>query len=142
MTSKTAKSDQYKLETTFHEDYVIHTTYGSDLASGRRQVEIKTKWKRKEVIGEGAFGTVWLEEEEARGELRAVKRMSNRVRNFDFSRELYTLKKIMDVGVFLVWVLVFVADDMLLETYAFRAISWLVRGQRIYLPRDGVHEAW
>lgn len=142
MTSDTAKSNQYKLETTFHGDYVIHTTYGSDLASGRRVVEIKTKWKRKEVIGEGAFGTVWLEEEEARGELRAVKRMSNRARNFNCSRELYTLKKLMDVSIFLAWVLAFVANDILSETFTFRAISWLVRGQRIHLPCHGVHGAW
>lgn len=99
MTSETAKFNRYKLETSFHDGYVLHTTYGSDLISGRRKVETKTKWNRKGRIGEGGFGVVWLEEEETRGELRAVKRMSNKAGNFGCSRELYTLTKLKDVSV-------------------------------------------
>lgn len=98
MTSETAKFYRYKLETTFHGDSVIHTTYGSDLVSGRRTIEIKTKWKRTKDIGEGGFGVVWLEEEETRRDLRAVKRLANRTGNFGCSRELYTMAKLKDVS--------------------------------------------
>lgn len=98
MASETAKFNRYKLKTAFHDGYVIHTTHGSDLVSGRRKVEIKTKWNRKKDLGEGGFGVVWLEEEETKGELRAVKRMSNRAGNFGCSRELYTLTKLKDVS--------------------------------------------
>lgn len=98
MTSETAKFNRYKLETSFHDGYVVHTTHESDLISGRREVEIKTKWNRKRHIGEGGFGVVWLEEEETRRELRAVKRMPNRTGNFGCLRELYTLTKLKDVS--------------------------------------------
>lgn len=61
----------YKLETEFHDGYVVNRTYEWDY-SVRREKSL-VKWKRGKTLGKGAFGVVWLEQEETGGELRAVK---------------------------------------------------------------------
>lgn len=94
----TTRIDRYRLETAFDGDDVIHTTYKSDLAAGRRKVEIKTRWKRKKDIGEGGFGVVSLEEAEGGTEVRAVKRLYRGAQRVDWSRELNTLAKLKDVS--------------------------------------------
>lgn len=88
----TRKFDLYKLETEFHDGYVVHTTDEWELATKRRKV---STWERGEKIGAGAFGSVWLEKEREGGKLRAVKRLP---RDFlpdaGFSQELLALVKL------------------------------------------------
>lgn len=82
--------DRFRLETTFHGDHVIHTTYNSNLAA------VDTKWTKKRRIGSGAYGIVTLEENE-RGQLRAVKRITLGVGEIDYYRELKALSSLTDV---------------------------------------------
>lgn len=98
VTSKTLKSDRYKLETTFYDGYVIHTTYKTDLAARQRRVAVREKWIEKKELGSGGSGVVTLEEEEG-GQLRAVKRIPRGGGNIDHSRELKALWKLRDVGI-------------------------------------------
>lgn len=62
------EQDLYKLNTEFSGNHRTHTIFHK---SGTRT----EKWCREKIIGEGAFGAVWLEKEEG-GALRAVKQMS------------------------------------------------------------------
>lgn len=63
--------EHYKLETEFHDGYVVNRTYEWDYSVRREKGLLK--WKRGKSLGRGAFGVVYLEEEETTGELRAVK---------------------------------------------------------------------
>lgn len=56
---------RYKFDTIFHDGSVVHKR---PLA----RVSDKT-WRRKHKIGAGAFGDLWLEQEDESGQLRAVK---------------------------------------------------------------------
>lgn len=106
MTTKAKPADhgKHKLETIFHEDYVIHTTYEPDLEAGEpgKNVEVKKKWTLGETIGSGGFGVVLLQKEE-KGQLRAVKRLHRDLMSpgkIDFfRRELDTLAALKAVGV-------------------------------------------
>lgn len=72
------KFNEYKLETEFHGDNVVHRTYKWERSGSRRLWETST-WKKKRKIGSGNFGTVWLQEregEEGEEQLRAVKMIS------------------------------------------------------------------
>lgn len=89
----------YKLETEFHDGYVVHTNYEWDYSV--RRVKNYVKWKRGKTLGKGAFGEVWLEEEEA-GELRAVKcleRHSEILIDAGVTRELLALITLTEVRV-------------------------------------------
>lgn len=92
MSGPAPKLNHYKLETEFHEDHVVHTTYEWQLATRLRRV---STWERGKRIGAGAFGSVWLEKEREGGKLRAVKRLP---RDFlpdaGFSQELLALVKL------------------------------------------------
>lgn len=87
--------ERYRLVTVFEGDTFLHTTYNSDLRSGRRKVEVKTRWGRETELGSGAFGVVWREKEETSGELRAVKVVPRRLLNI---RELQALVEVQDVS--------------------------------------------
>lgn len=87
----------YKLETEFHDGYVVNRTYEWDY-SVRREKSL-VKWKRGKTLGKGAFGEVWLEEEEG-GELRAVKcleRHSAVIMDAGVTRELLALITLTEV---------------------------------------------
>lgn len=84
--------DQYMLRTTFDGESTIHTTL-MEGGSGDKARGVRTRWRRTRDIGEGGFGTVWLEEEED-GQLRAVKRLPQDVRNSDWLRELEILAQL------------------------------------------------
>ncbi|KAL0631069.1 hypothetical protein Q9L58_010083 [Maublancomyces gigas] len=65
-----ANFDHYKLETSFHDGYVVSPTYEWKY-SQRRTHSYKT-WRRQRLLGSGTFGAVWLEREDT-GQLRAIK---------------------------------------------------------------------
>lgn len=71
MSSQFNQFDQYKLSTELYNDYCIHT-----ITCKTGPGERSEKWNKGKILGEGAFGTVWLEEEEKKGTLRAVKQIS------------------------------------------------------------------
>lgn len=87
----------YKLETEFHDGYVVNPMYEWDYSI--RCVKSLVKWKRGKTLGKGAFGEVWLEEEEA-GERRAVKcleRHSEVLMDAGVTRELLALITLTEV---------------------------------------------
>lgn len=87
------RRDQYKLRTTFDSESTIHTIVLEGGSKSTRETQVCLKWRHKKDIGAGGFGTVWLEEEED-GQLRAVKRLPQYVRNADWSRELEILAQL------------------------------------------------
>lgn len=94
-----AKLDQYKLQTEFRGNVVIHTTHKSNLA-GQESAEVKETWRRDKELGAGAFGAVWREVEDG-GELRALKILPKAVLNslkVDYMRELEALVELRDVS--------------------------------------------
>lgn len=98
MTESKINSDleRYRLPVKFNGEYIIHPI--TDFTAGDAVSEVEERWMQKQVIGKGAFGEVWLQEEEGGGELRAVKRLAQVADGVDFSRELVTLAKLADVG--------------------------------------------
>ena len=94
----------HKLNTTFHTDHVQHITYRSDVAQGKRRVEVVKKWYRVRELGRGSFGTVFLERTK-KGECRAVKEVAKvrdgaRTVTVDYRAELMamvTLAKVREI---------------------------------------------
>ncbi|KAI5852461.1 kinase-like domain-containing protein [Morchella snyderi] len=82
--------DAYKLKTaSIGEDIVVHHP---NPTLGRHSRET---WKVMMKIGQGGFGSVWLEKEQGTGALRAVKKIYlEKSRNFPYSRELNALIKV------------------------------------------------
>lgn len=73
--------NDFKLDTTIHEDCTAH------------HVDHKhEKWYRERKLGEGGFGVVWLEREEATNNYRAVKIVPS-FGGLDIRRELLALEK-------------------------------------------------
>lgn len=91
MASLTATLNLYKVDSTFEGDTVVHTT---GIVCGPRIVALKTTWKRMEILGAGAFGVVWCEQEEDGGGLRAVKVIPRKELNI---REVHALVEVQDV---------------------------------------------
>lgn len=76
----------------------MQTTYEWEYSARTRQAEYR--WNEVKKIGAGAFGSVWLEKEESRGELRAVKRLQRHTLNTTkFSQELLVMVMLADVCV-------------------------------------------
>ncbi|KAJ5243640.1 hypothetical protein N7489_003736 [Penicillium chrysogenum] len=95
-----------KLETYFLPDCTVETVHRfqeSDSASGQRLVTRLEHWRRQRRVGNGGFGTVWLEEciKAGRpggtqdGTVRAVKQidMDTRFGSIDYNRELEAIAK-------------------------------------------------
>lgn len=96
MTTPVPKFDHYKLETKFHDDYVVHTAYEWELSTRRK---VLSTWKSERIIGAGAYGSVSLEKEKERGKLRAVKRLPRgSLPETGFSQELLALTKLKDAS--------------------------------------------
>lgn len=81
---------EHKLETTHQDDRaVVHKIRDSEYV-----------WIKKERIGLGASGAVWLQEKEVTGDLRAVKMLvKNPQMDLCHSRELLALVKLKDVSI-------------------------------------------
>lgn len=92
MASQITKVDQYKLDSRFLDDTVVHTTI---LVSGERMRVREMTWKREKKLGAGGFGTVWREKEQLTGRFRAVKVVSKIQLNV---RELEALIELQDVS--------------------------------------------
>ncbi|KAI5849632.1 ankyrin repeat-containing domain protein [Morchella snyderi] len=76
--------EEHKLEATHHDHKVVHKIGNSECV-----------WKKKQMIGIGASGAVWLQEKEGTGELRAVKMLvRNAPMGLCHSRELLALVKL------------------------------------------------
>lgn len=89
--------DHFKVETTFGDGYVEHTTYEWEFSTKVR--EQVSKWEEVRCIGSGAFGSVWLEKEQKGGQLRAVKRLPRTaLPGTGFSQELLALITLRGVG--------------------------------------------
>lgn len=96
MSTPTPTLEHYKLETEFHDGYVLNRTYEWDYSVRRETAMVK--WKRGKKLGKGGFGEVWLEEEEG-GRLRAVKcleRSSAVLMEAGVTRELLALITLTD----------------------------------------------
>ena len=94
--------DHFKLEADFADDYTLHTYHKSDRSQGLRKIKVLKKWSRRESVGEGNFGTVWLEVEED-GSERAVKAISRRLcarNSIDYKKELAALAKLSKVRLY------------------------------------------
>lgn len=89
-----------KLPTRLDAEYTTHTFLESTSVAGRRarRREREEIWKKKQHLGVGVLGTVWLEEcaVEGGGKLRAVKevcRVAPGSKHVDYTRELEAIAK-------------------------------------------------
>lgn len=89
-----------KLETEILDNYVVHTYYESDPISRRRVVPRVEQWRRRRLIGEGSYGSVWMEEcikGQRDIQVRAVKKIAAPTRQhskpIDYNRELEAIAK-------------------------------------------------
>jgi hypothetical protein len=91
-------ADFFRLEATFDPISAV-TREKVRAAYGTRQTVVE-EWKRKKRLGQGAFGTVWLEEEAENGHLRAVKEVlknGSTTARIDYTRELEALGRLSKV---------------------------------------------
>lgn len=96
MTTPVSKLDNFKLETKFGDGYVENRTYEWQYST-KRAAGLK-RWEKVKMIGAGAFGSVWLEKEQAGGQLRAVKMIQRHaIDTTGFSQELAALITLSDV---------------------------------------------
>ena len=92
---------KYKLEAEYFEDHVLLKECKSDLAAGQWMLQLSSKWNKTKMIGEGAFGKVWLYEGDC-GSVRAIKQVprasvKTKVNDIYFRRELQALAKLKKV---------------------------------------------
>lgn len=88
--------DEYKLETEFRHNYVVHTM---NMREPYAQLWERPTWKQHKKIGRGAFGDVWLEKKRGRDELRAVKKLHREILpKSGFSQELRALINLKEVS--------------------------------------------
>ena len=69
-----------KLDTQFNlnPQYTQHVKYVSSSTTKQRRARKEEKWKRERKLGQGGFGTIWLEQciqGDSKGEVRAVKKL-------------------------------------------------------------------
>lgn len=78
---------------------VRHISYHSDPDIGRRMIEEEEIWRTKDNLGEGGFGTVWLQERIShngpkKSSFRAVKMLDKSGKSADmYKKELMAMAK-------------------------------------------------
>lgn len=90
-----------KLKTIFSSNSTRHFFYERGTSNRDRKIQLKEKWKQRRFLGQGAYGTVWLEtcDQPARDNgprVRAVKRIPIDImisEDIDYSRELEAVIK-------------------------------------------------
>lgn len=88
-----------KLTTHFLGEETIHTYQESDPTSGNRLIARTEHWQRQKKIGNGAYGSVWLENctkgQRNGNRVRAVKQshLDSRSGPVDYTRELEVIAK-------------------------------------------------
>jgi hypothetical protein len=92
--------EHFKLETQWHEDHTLHVSYRSERSKGRQKLRVEERWYRKNKLGQGTFGSVWLETSST-GDDRAVKEIQrnhgvNAV--IDYNKELLAMAKFSKVS--------------------------------------------
>ncbi|KAH8150040.1 uncharacterized protein LAJ45_05726 [Morchella importuna] len=105
MATEASDPNQYRLETEFQGEYVIHTHPDfPDAEEPRDQGAIdmvQGRWTSGDVIGTGGYGVV-LKQKNDSGRLRAVKRVSRgalSAKEAGFSWELRVLAKLKDASI-------------------------------------------
>jgi|ERR1700722_5857807 hypothetical protein len=88
-----------KLDTEFDPEHTKHIYYESGLTPRQRTVRREERWKRKKYIGQGSYGSVWLEHcvmGQREVEFRAVKmipKLQPTSKPIDYNRELEAIAK-------------------------------------------------
>jgi hypothetical protein len=87
--------EDYKLDTTFEREAgcIVHTSWMLDRKRGPQKFKVEDRWHRKDAIGVGSFGEVFLEATED-GRQRALKAVRKRLAQkfgVDHKRELVAL---------------------------------------------------
>ena len=93
MTAASDLVDHFKFDVDFYPEYTRHVFHISDHARGWRKLRVEKKWYRQVRLGQGGFGTVWLEKEHD-GEVRAVKEIpkkSSLQSQIDYKKELLAM---------------------------------------------------
>ncbi|KAK2761291.1 hypothetical protein FQN54_001813 [Arachnomyces sp. PD_36] len=91
--------EHFRQDVVVTSECAIHIEYRSDQARGIRKEKVEKRWDRKQRIGFGSYGEVWLEvnsEKESEVEKRAVKVIDKgRLESLkvDFRKELLALAK-------------------------------------------------
>jgi hypothetical protein len=84
--------DYFRLDAIYDPTHAV-TRQNVRAADGARRTAVR-EWKRIDDLGQGAFGTVWLEKETVNGQLRAVKKVSKNgstTEEMDYIREVVAL---------------------------------------------------
>lgn len=88
-----------QLDVEFRDGCTVHTYLESNLSSLQREVQREETWKQERQIGDGGFGSVWLEictRGTQRDTVRAVKKIAvrrNNTRDMVYVRELEAIMK-------------------------------------------------
>ena len=88
----------WKLESIVQDTCTVHSRHVSDPAAGLWRRQVQERWQRKQELGRGSFGVVWLEQcvsGPSQGRLRAVKelRKTSSGPRADDSKELAAILK-------------------------------------------------
>src|SRR5271163_23717 len=77
--------DHFELEATYFPTFTIQICYESIPDQGLRKVKTQKRWQRGKIIGEGGFGSVWLEEYR-KNDIIVQRRAIKEVRKRDMTR--------------------------------------------------------
>lgn len=95
MSRPTPNLDNFKLETTFGDGFVVNVALGTHPTTDTGS----STWRQERLLGRGAFGSVWLQKGVDSGELRAVKELRKEdVTSMGFTRELLSLITLVDAS--------------------------------------------